>query len=45
MRRYLWNKIEAYIQAAITERLLLFYQRMIERKQISEIAEDLPSAD
>ena len=39
MIKYLWKKLETYIDAQITRRILLFHKAMIRRGQIQYIGE------
>jgi hypothetical protein len=42
MIAWIWGKLESRVQAAITERILLFNAALIRRGQILDKPEDLP---
>ena len=39
MIKYLWKKLESYVDAHITHRILLFHNAMVRRGQIQYIGE------
>lgn len=45
MKRLLFGWLEPLIQAAITNRIILFHEAMVRRGQIARGAPELPQAD